>query len=43
MYRIKKKKKLKQIKKTLIKDKNTEMKITYRQGSLINYIHREIF
>ena len=35
MYRIKKKK---QIKKTLIKDKNTKMIITYRQGSSRNHI-----
>ena len=39
MYIIKKKKN----KKTLIKDKNTDMRITYRQGSSINHIHRENF
>ena len=39
VYRLKKKKK----KKTLIKDKNTKMRITYRQGSSINHIHLENF
>ena len=34
MYRIKNKNN----KKTLIKDKNTKMRITYRQGSSINHI-----
>ena len=29
--------------KTLIKDRNTKMRITYRQGSSINHIHGKIF
>ena len=40
IYKIKKKKKFKT---TLIRYKNTKMRITYRQESSINHMHRENF